>query len=213
MFTIDLLRGQGVPAKTKPKDILVATVTFAVPIIITIVMLGFYLTNSVAMAIQKHNLAKYEARTDQLSEILELHKSFQKNRHILCSGLAEVSSDIGRRIQWSPILASVAENIPDSLVITNVVTKQSLAKRQVPSENDPEETVEKSVPIKVLQVKVIGDGQSDCDQVVRDFRSHLLSGDVLGRQLADIGVGKVPETLDNRPVILYQMDCIFKPKF
>ena len=45
MFTIDLLKGQGIPIKSRPTGIAISAAAVAVPVIIAIVMLGFYLRN------------------------------------------------------------------------------------------------------------------------------------------------------------------------
>ena len=40
MFDIDLLKGQGIPIRSRPEGVAVAIVTVAVPVIIAIVMFG-----------------------------------------------------------------------------------------------------------------------------------------------------------------------------
>ncbi len=52
MFTIDLLKGEGVPVKSGPGGITIAVVTLVVPIVIAIVMLGLYLSNIINISVQ-----------------------------------------------------------------------------------------------------------------------------------------------------------------
>ncbi len=66
MFTIDLLKGQCIPAKSRPEGIAIAAATFAVPIIIAIVMFGFYLSNIINISIQKREVVRYKKKISQL---------------------------------------------------------------------------------------------------------------------------------------------------
>jgi hypothetical protein len=45
MFKIDLLKGQGVPVKSRPESIAITAVALVVPIVIAFVMLGYFLQN------------------------------------------------------------------------------------------------------------------------------------------------------------------------
>ena len=56
MFTIDLLKGESVPAKSSPEGIAVVAVTFVVPIIIAMVMVSFYLSNIINISVQKQEV-------------------------------------------------------------------------------------------------------------------------------------------------------------
>ena len=60
MFTIDLLKGHGIPIKSKPEGIAIAVATFTVPLVIAIVMFGFCLHTRIIMSIQKQAIINYE---------------------------------------------------------------------------------------------------------------------------------------------------------
>ena len=211
MFTIDLLKGQGLPAKSRPEGIAIAATTLAVPVIIAIVMFGLYLRNKIIISIQKQEIANYETRIGELSEAVELQKSFENEKNAIGSCLSEVSTSIGGHPQWSPVLATLVKNMPDSVVLTDLEVKQGSVKRKVPKKNDPKKMIDIFVPVRTLRINVCGSPQSDCDKAVRDFRERLRSSTLLGPKLENIRVSQRLGTLQNRDVVSYQMDCIFKP--
>jgi hypothetical protein len=45
MFIIDLLKGEHLPVKTKPQGIAIFVATFAVPVLVAIFMVGYYIRN------------------------------------------------------------------------------------------------------------------------------------------------------------------------
>jgi len=212
MFTIDLLKGQGLPVKSRPEGIAIAATTLAVPVIIAIVMFGFYLRNKIIISVQKQEIANYETKIAKLSDAVELQKSFENEKNAVSSCLSEVSTSISRHTQWSPVLTTLVKNMPDSVVLTELEVKQSSVKRKVPKKDDPKKMIDISVPVRTLQINVCGSPQSNCDKAVRDFRDRLRSSAFLGPKLENIRVSQRFGTLESRDVVFYQIDCIFKPE-
>lgn len=211
MFTIDLLKGQGIPAKSRPGGTAVATGTFIVPIIIAIVMVGFYLRNKIIMSIHKQGIVTYEKKIDGLSDAVKLQNSLEQEINLIGNCLSEVSNSIGRHTQWSPVLSTVVNNMPESVVLTRLEVKQRSVKIKVPKKDDPQKKIYISIPVRTLQMKVSASPQSNCDKAVRDFRDRLRSSSFLGPKLEDIRVAQRFETLDGQDVVSYEIDCIFKP--
>jgi len=217
MFTIDLLKGKGIPIKSGPEGIAISVVTFTVPVIIAIVMFGRYVHTNIITSIQKQGVAIYETRFDQLSDAVESQTSLEKEKKAINSSLLEVSSSIGRYTQWSPILATLVKNIPDSMVLTRLEVKQSSTKRKVPAKKDPKKMVNITVPVKMLKMSICGSPQSTLtpdkfDRAVRVFRNRLRSSTSLGQKLEDIKVSQQLSKLEGEDVVCYEMDCIFKPE-
>ena len=211
MFTIDLLKGQGIPVRSRPEGIVITVVSFAVPIIIAIVMLGFYLSNRIIISVQKQELANYEESIGKLSAAVKLQESFEKEKSMISNCLLEISASINRHTQWSPILVTLAQTMPDSLVLTKLEVKQTSIRKKVPQKNDPKKMVDISVPVKTVKMSVSGNPRFNCDKAIRDFKDSLRLSDSLGPKLENIEVSQKPETLENQNVISYDIDCIFKP--
>jgi len=211
MFTIDLLKGQGIPAKSRPESIAVTAVTFAVPIIIAIVMLGFYLSNIINISIQKREVVRYKKNIDELSDAIEMQKLFEKEKQVISSCLTEVSSSIAGYTQWSPILMTLVENMPNLVVLTSLEVKQRFIKRKVPTKDDPKKKTSISVPVRTLHVSICGSPQTNCDEAVRDFGDSLRSSALLGPRLEDIRVSQGFDMLQNQDAVSYGIDCVFKP--
>ncbi len=158
MFEIDLLKGQGIPAKSRPENIAIAVVTIVVPVIVAAVMLGYGLHDKILMSINKQRIAHIENKIDGLSEAIKRQQTFASEKQDIDNRLSEVSDVLsgGRYIQWSPVLVTVVENMPDSVLLTKLAVKLSSVKRKVPSKDDPEKSVSVSVPVRTLQMNVTG---------------------------------------------------------
>jgi hypothetical protein len=76
MYKIDLLKGQGVPIRTRPKNVIVGIITLLVPIIISIAVLGYYLRNNVGISVRQKQLAVCQSNIDKLADVIELSQNF-----------------------------------------------------------------------------------------------------------------------------------------
>lgn len=212
MFTIDLLKGRCVPVKKGPEAIIIALVTFLVPIVVAVTMFGFYLSNRVVISVQKKGITNYEEKISKLSYALELEASFASERQAINSCLSEVSSSIDRHAQWSPILVTVVKNMPDSMILTKIGVKQTSVKRKIPRKDDPTKLMDASVPVRTLQMTLSGKPNVNCDMAVKDFRDHLRESETLGPKLEDIRVSQKADLLGGQAVVSYNVDCVFRPE-
>jgi len=211
MFTIDLLKGQGIPKKTKLGGIVIAAVTIAIPTAVAIAMLGFYLCDGIVTSIKRQEIVRWEAKIGRLSEAIELQQSLENEKITYINCLSEVKSAIGRYTQWSPVLMTFVENMPDSVVLTTLEVKQRSIKRKVPKKDDPERMIDIDVPVRVLQAIICGNPQYNCDEAVKDFRDRLRSSAFLGPKLENIFVWPKADKFEGQDVVFYEMDCVFKP--
>jgi hypothetical protein len=213
MFTIDLLKGHGIAAKSKIENIVVAALTVSVSVIILIVMFGFYLSNGIAMAMDKRQAANYEEKISEFSEAVKMQKAFESEKENICYSLSEVSNSIDRFTQWSPVIIAIVENMPDSMVLTKFELKPRKVKRFMPQKGNPGKMVETGVLINILNVSVCGSPQTNYDEKVRAFSDRLSSSEILKKsRLEEIRISQEVDKKHGKDVVVYEMDCIFGPK-
>jgi len=211
MFTIDLLNGQAIPLKSKPGSLAIIAVTVAIPVVVAMGMVSFYMQNKIVLSLKKQEINKSQAEIDKLSDAIGLQKALEQKKTTYLGYLSEVQSSIKRHTQWSPVLTTLMENIPDSVVLTSLAVNQSSVKRQAPKKDDPDQMVEIDVPIKILRLIVSGGPQSNCDEAVRDFRDRIRDSAFLGPKLENIGVSQKTETIEGQNVVSYEISCVLKP--
>ena len=212
MFTIDLLKGQGIPRRSRPEYIAVFGVVCAVPVIIAIVLLGLYLSNGVAISLMKGKIVDYSEQLSGLADAVEFQKSFEKNKKKLNEELSEALDSAGLYSQWSDVVAMLADNIPDSLVMTRLELKRRFVKIKVPDKKNPKVILSATVPARTLSINVSGSPYSNIDKTVRDFKDRLWSLiPKAALELDEIRVSQEGDKLEEYDVVSYNIDCIFKP--
>jgi len=212
MFTIDLLKGEGIPAKSRPKDIAIASVMIVVPTVIAIIIFSLYIRNKITISIQKKEIDRCKAELGKLSDTIKTQKTLEEEKNIVSNCISEVRSSLNRHTQWTPILAKVVENIPYSTTLTNLSVRQRTVKKKIPKKDDPEKMVDIQILTRTMHMSAYGSAQSDCDEAVKEFRNRLLSSPFLGPMLENITVSQKYVTGDGRDTASYEIDCIFKPE-
>ncbi|MFC1792761.1 PilN domain-containing protein [Planctomycetota bacterium] len=213
MFTIDLLNGQAIPLKSKPGSLAIIVISVAIPVAVAAGMLSFYQRNKVVMSVKKQEIAECQAEIDKLSDAVELQRALEEKKTAYGSCLSEVKSSIKRHTQWSPVLTTLMDNIPDSVVLNSLAVEHDTVKKKVPKEDNPKKMVEVDVLVRILRLSVSGGQQSDNDKAVRDFRDRISASEFLGPRLEKIGVSQKSETLDGQDVVSYEISCVLKPGF
>jgi Tfp pilus assembly protein PilN len=213
MFTIDLLNGQATPMKSRPAGLAIVAVTAVVPVTVALGMVHLYLNNNAALATIEQQIVRYEADAGKFTDAVIQQEALKKERIAYSKCLSEVSSSIKRHTQWSPVLTTLTESMPDSVVLTSLEVEHNSVKKKVPKKDDPQKTVDIDVLVRTLRLTVSGRSAGNCDEAVRDFRDRLRSSAFLGPKLENIGVSQKSETLEGRDVVSYEISCIFKPGF
>ena len=210
MFTIDLLKGQAVPLKSKPGSLVIIVMSAAIPVIIAMGMLSFYHRTSIAASARGREISKYQAEIDKLSDAVKLKRELENKKIIYSSCLSEVNTSLKRYTQWSPVLTTIMENMPDSVVLKSLAVEHKTVKRKAPKKDNPDKMVEVDVLVRTLRLGVIGSNQTSSDEAVRDFRDRLRSSEFLGSRLENITVSQKSETHDGREVVSYEINCVLK---
>jgi len=198
--------------KSSPGGIAIAAVTVAVPIIVAIIMFGFYLNDKTTVSIKEREVVRCQTEIDKLSGAVELQQALEKEKIVYGNCLSEVKSSISRYIQWSPVLVTLVENMPNSVMLTRLEVREDSVRKKVPKKDNPQEMIEANVPVRILRMSVSGRPKYDCNKDVRDFQERLNSSAFLGPKLENIVVSRESETLEGRDVASYEIDCVFKTR-
>ncbi len=210
IFTIDLLKGTGIPFRSGPAGVVLAVITAAVPIIIAIAFGGLYLNNKVVMSLKAREVTVLEEKVDELSEVIEQQRALEREKFHYNVCLTEVKSSIGKYDQWSPVLMTLVENMPRSVILTELEVEQKIVKKKVPREDKPDKTKEVDASVTTMLVTVCDSSRTDSDQEVQEFRDYLCSSSILGPKLEKADVKKESGTLGGQDVVYYMINCVFK---
>jgi len=211
IFAIDLLKGQGIPVRSKPDKIVLLTAAISVPAIIAITMLGCYARNNVLISIQKQKIALYEKNISKLSEAQALLAQSEKARKYTSDCLSEVAQGINKHYQWTPALIEIVNLMPESILLRGLKVDRELIKKVVPSKTQGGADAEILVPKTNLRISITEKSQSMQEQNVRVFKEKIRNSTFFKPFLENISVSQGIDSFKDADVITYQIDCSYKP--
>jgi Tfp pilus assembly protein PilN len=211
LYTIDLLKGEGVPIRSRPGGIAFACLLVVVPLLAATAGLNLYLDSRVVLAIQTQQVSRLTLATEALAAAVRKKNKLLEEKAEAAKMLSEVQMVLAGRTQWSPILAWVAENVSDTLVLTRLEARQNTVRVKVPAKNDPGMKIDVSVPMPELRLSVCGKGRENSSEAVRRLQENLRSSTVLGRRLDTITVSQSATTLDGQEAVQYELNCLLQP--
>jgi len=212
MFTIDLLKGQAVPIKSRPEGIVFIAITLVVPMTAAIVMYACSVHNRVIVSIQEQRILSYQEKTKELGFAVEMQKSFDTVKSRINSCMADVSKAIVRHNQWSPSLITLVENLPADVILTTLAVKQKSTRIKVPQKDNPAKTIEAAVPVSTLQIRVSGNAEDYPEEQIKTYRDAIRSSPTIQNKLDNIHVSQGSDTINGKDAVSFQIDCIFKPQ-
>jgi len=212
MHTIDLLRGEGIPPKTTLSGAIAAVVVVLVPFCVAAAMLDRYMSNRTVIEIQTYALSREQSRIDSYSGAVEAKSGLENRKADIEKTLAEVAAFTDRHIQWSPILLTLAENVPENMVITALEAACKNTTVIVPHRTDPNTDVKLTVPKRSLVINLAGKQSQDHDREVIDFRDRLAKASDLGSKLQDVVISRESDNAAEQGNTSYRAVCVFEQK-
>ena len=210
MHTIDLLRGQGIPAKTTFGSVAMVIVMVVVPILAAAWMVDRYMQNKTDIEIQQQTITTEEATIVKFADAVKFKESLEKDQGAINSKLSEVSSCLGNYIQWSPVLETLAEHMPAKMVMSGLRAESTNVRQQVTSEKGPKQKVNINVSRRMLVLDISGSELRDYGSEVENYSKRLKSSPVLGPKLEGIEFSQKPGSAGDLNTVSYTMNLMFK---
>jgi hypothetical protein len=206
MHTIDLLRGQGIPAKTTLGSVLMIIVIIAVPILAAAWMVDRYIQDDTEIGISQAKIDKAQETIKQFAGAVKSREALLNQQKAVRSKLSEVSSYIGRHIQWSPVLITLVENMPRGMVMNALKADSTIERQKVAGENEPKSTIKRK-----LIIDISGTERRDYNDDIEKYSKSLKSSPELGPKLEKIEFSQKPGTSGDINIVSYTMNLLFKP--
>ena len=209
MFTIDLLKGQGIPIKSRPGGAALLAVAIAVPVIAIIIMLGNYGRSRVELSTRRWELSSTKAGIADLVSSVQFQEEARREIDDIKACSVEVADVIQQQMQWSPVLEVIADNMPDTLIMENIVMRSEDIRVEVDDRNIPDKILEISVPKRILKMTLYGKLIVDTDIAVKNFLTALRNSSTLNKITERIEpISQYND--DTKNVTYYEIECAFK---
>jgi hypothetical protein len=210
MLTIDLLKGRGIPPKSRPAGASLMAVLIAVPVIVTIVTFGNYVRGGIIIRNQKRVLTDIQADIFKLAEGIKFKQDAEREISNINACFVEVNDVILQQIQWSPIFEALAKNMPTNLILSELSVKSEIDSKNVPQRKNPLKMITIPVPRRILYISLYGRQAGSSDKAVLEFIKVLNASTPISERADSIRL-IAQATDEKKDVMEYVIECVFKP--
>ncbi|KPK77770.1 MAG: hypothetical protein AMJ79_02190 [Phycisphaerae bacterium SM23_30] len=211
MIAIDLLKGAGTPIKSRPGVVALMMAPFVIPVLIGILLAGWYLSDKVTLQTHVKKLTRYDQRPKELLDAQQLLKNAASQRDVLNNCLTEIHDTIGNHMQWSPVLMTLAQNLPPSVTFNGLAAVREKIRQKAPQKDDPEKTVYLTKYKYTLRITVDTDTTVEGAAAVQDFIQRLRLSQTLAPKIEDIRIASYQSVhAETGDFVRYEIDCILK---
>ncbi len=186
MHTIDLLKGEGLPAKTTLGSVLVTAIIFVLPLLAGAVLAGMYSIDKTELDVMQRQIDHYKKTITESEPNVKRLREMEKQANTYTARLGEVQKCVVTYLQWTPVLIAVAKNMPDKMVINRVAVTSDESKYTGRRNTDPNKPLTIPIPQRKMTVELSGTGTEACTTFVQDYQNTLKAEQSLKPQLGNI---------------------------
>jgi hypothetical protein len=209
MLTIDLLKGQGIPIKSRPGGAALLALVIAVPVVTCLLLYGEYQNDRIEHKSLKTQWSNLDMRILDLRAGVKSQESDLGEISNLNACLAEVHDTLLQHVQWTPVFRALVDNLPETLYFEYLNVKTVTEKKDVPKRNEPTQIVTIEVPRNILFIGTYSNLGEKQNEKVLEYIRKLNSLESLKDVVETIRL-LAEETDNDKEIVRYSMECIFK---
>ena len=213
MFTIDLLKGAGVPIKNSPGTVAIKALPFVLPLVVAVYLVGSFQINRTVIAMEQSGIDKMQDKLAEYSADIQQVRQWNTAADQTQKNLAEVTRGLGRHVQWSQTLQALVEQLPESVGLKEIKLSRTTTRKKVADSKDAKKQVNKTVVHRILTLQVYGEPSLETDDAVQQYLGRLGQVPAIRQRMKDIRiVSQQTDKLNDKPVTIHTIECEFKPQ-
>ena len=210
MFSIDLLRGKGLPQKLDTKKLVLKVVPILIPLLAVTEFATSYQRDRALLKTQRQTLQSNQQQIEQYTkDVIEYNKVDARIKGMeKC--LKDISKALSYRIQVSDVLVELVQNLPETIFVYEMKMDRNSVRQKIQQE-DSAIVKQRLIVRRQLKLVVCGYDADQSDTAVQDFVNKLESSPLMSEVFTEIKPSARQQgEVDGRPAIYYEIDCVLQ---
>lgn len=210
MFSIDLLKGKGLPQKLDMKKSVLKAVPILIPLLAVGVFAAAYQRDTAAMRDQRQTLVSNQQQIAQYTQDVIEYNSIDTRIKGLEKCLKDISKALSYRIQVSDVLTELVQALPESIFIYEMNMNRNAVNEKI-QQDDAAEVKQRLVVRRQLKLVLCGYDAEKSDIAVQVYVSELGKSPLLKGLFVEIKPSARQQgQVDGNPAIYYEIDCVLR---
>lgn len=205
-FRIDLLRGQGLPKRSRPGTMALAAVPFLIPLLATGLLAGQWFSQK---ALIQTKLTIHQQNLQQITEHtkdLQWHEATQQDILNARHRIKTIQDALRLEMPLSPLMAELVQTLPPEAFFTEMDFTYQPVRRKVV---DPKTNQVSYIQViqRTLRLLLAAPNRPESDTSINDYIQKLRSAPLLSSLAQEIQIYSRQEASDSQNLILYEIRC------
>lgn len=210
MFSIDLLKGKGLPRQTSLKQVVLKAVPFIIPMVaVSVFAVNVRQDNAELSALR----TQVQANQQQIAKHKDEVAAYQKmNGRIkkMKSCLSDISKALNYRIQVSDMTLELVNLLPEDAFIYEMDLNRTAAQERYTEEGSGEQKNRVNVK-RILKLTLCSFGTTGNDDAVQAYVNNLRQSPVFTEIVTDVKPSARQQgQVDGRSAVYYEIECTLK---
>ena len=179
MFKIDFLKGQGLPARSRTVETGLFAGIAAVSVLILCLLGVGYFGNSMTLRAKQKQLTSLKSILNKTAGKGSIKSRIKKNMDIYNECYSEIACSLGRYVQWTPLLAELANKLPGSMLANELSVTRSISKEKAASVRELDKQVDFEIVNRTLNSDLYGINMDANDTAVKSYLAAWRDSEVL----------------------------------
>jgi len=210
MFSIDLLKGKGLPQKLDVRKAALKAVPILIPLLAMAVFASSYQRNASALRSQRQALADNQRQIAQYTKEVAEYNRIDTQIKGLEKCLNDISKALSYRIQVSDLLTELVQTLPESIFMYEMNMSRNAVNEKIQQEGSAE-VKQRLVIRRQLKLVLCGYDPEKSDVAVQDYVGELGKSPLLTELFVEMKPSARQQgEVDGRPAIYYEIDCVLR---
>ncbi|MEN8126845.1 MAG: hypothetical protein ABFR90_03470 [Planctomycetota bacterium] len=210
MFSIDLLKGKGLPRKLDVKRSALKAVPVLIPLLAMTVFATSYQRDRAAIQTHRQTLQSNQQQLEQYTkDVIEYNKINTRIKGMeKC--LRDISKALSYRIQVSDVLVEMVQSLPQTIFVYEMKMDRNTIRQKIQQEGSGV-MMQRLIVRRHLKLVLCGYNAEQSDVAVQKYVNKLEQSPLLSEIFVEIKPSTRQQgEVDGRPAIYYEIDCVLQ---
>lgn len=211
MYTIDLLKGQNLPARKRPAVLIISGIAFCVPVIMAVILFMSYFRDKAALNHYRTQLESLDKKIIDMQKPRLYAESIVDDNVEIKRCLDDVNDALARYAQWSDMLVEIGRRMPRSLIVDGIDVTVRNKNKQVKSKVEKGKMINIRFPSRTMVISMFTYSPGRGDEDVRKLQKAIKSGNAFSRFIEDVIIAvREPDKLEDKDIVRYEVNCMLR---
>ena len=210
MFSIDLLKGKGLPEKIDLKRSVLKALPILIPALAVMVFASTYQRDRAVLQTQQQALSSNQQQLEEFAKDIAEYNKVDTRIKGMKKCLKDISKAMSYRLQVSQVFVELVQSLPENIFVYEMKMDRNSVQEKVQQPGSGE-VKQRLVIRRKLKLVLCGYDGDQGDAAVQEYINTLKESALLSEIFTEMKPSARQQgEVDGRPAIYYEIECVLR---